>query len=97
MRRPILFLAVMAVCFAVAADGSLAQQSQLPGNGPASASSDQAIDCGWPFVRGCTFDGRSQATRIADAWPDVGPPVLWTRELGQGYSAFVSAAIDTSV
>jgi hypothetical protein len=32
------------------------------------------------------------AGRIADAWPVDGPSVLWTCELGQGYSAFVAVA-----
>jgi hypothetical protein len=47
-------------------------------------------DLGWPFVRGPTFDGHSSEIRIAEQWPESGPPVLWTRELGQGYSAFVA-------
>lgn len=45
----------------------------------------------WPFVRGPRFDGHSTESDIADQWPEGGPPVLWTRELGQGYSAFVAA------
>ena len=44
----------------------------------------------WPGIRGPDWDGRSQETGIADAWPEQGPPVLWTRELGQGYSAFIA-------
>jgi outer membrane protein assembly factor BamB len=28
---------------------------------------------------------------LADAWPSTGPSVLWTRPLGQGYSAFTAA------
>jgi len=45
-------------------------------------------DRGWPSVRGPDFDGHSPEIRIADEWPEDGPPVLWTREIGQGYSAF---------
>ena len=45
---------------------------------------------GWPFVRGPAFDAHSPEINIADEWPADGPPVLWTRELGQGYSAFVA-------
>lgn len=48
-------------------------------------------DTGWPFIRNSTFDGHSREIHIADSWPEQGPPVLWTRELGQGYSAFVAA------
>ena len=45
---------------------------------------------GWPFVRGQNFDGHSAETNIAESWPDEGPPVLWSRALGQGYSGFVA-------
>lgn len=44
----------------------------------------------WPFLRGPSFDGHSPEIHIANSWGDEGPPVLWTRELGQGYSAFVA-------
>ena len=47
-------------------------------------------DRGWPFVRGPNFDAHSPEVHIADEWPQNGPPVLWTRTLGQGYSAFVA-------
>lgn len=47
-------------------------------------------DRGWPFVRGSAFDGHSPETHLANDWPKAGPPVLWTRELGQGYSAIVA-------
>lgn len=45
---------------------------------------------GWPFIRGANFDGKSPETDLLDSWPAPGPPVLWTRELGQGYSSFVA-------
>ncbi|WP_345681857.1 PQQ-binding-like beta-propeller repeat protein [Novipirellula caenicola] len=44
---------------------------------------------GWPHLRGPHYDGRSAETGLADQWPTEGPPVLWTKELGQGYSGFV--------
>jgi hypothetical protein len=47
-------------------------------------------DRGWPFVRGAAFGAHSPETNLADQWPDDVPPVLWTRPLGQGYSAFVA-------
>lgn len=43
----------------------------------------------WTFLRGNDFDGHSAETGIADAWPSKGPPVLWHRNLGVGYSGFV--------
>jgi hypothetical protein len=42
----------------------------------------------WPGVRGSDWSGHSTATGLADSWPDSGPPVLWVRELGDGYSSF---------
>lgn len=62
--------------------------------GAAADSRDE--DRGWPFVRGATLDGHSSEIGLAESWPDEGPPVLWTRELGQGYSAFVAGPADTS-
>ncbi len=47
-------------------------------------------DRGWPFVRGAAFDGHSPENHLANEWPKAGPPVLWTRELGQGYSAIIA-------
>lgn len=45
----------------------------------------------WPHVRGPALDGTAPETGLAEAWPDGGPPVLWARELGTGYSAFAVA------
>ncbi|HEY3967877.1 MAG TPA: PQQ-binding-like beta-propeller repeat protein [Planctomycetaceae bacterium] len=50
-----------------------------------------ATDRGWPFIRGANFDGHSPEIHLADAWPAAGPPVLWHRPLGQGYSSFTAA------
>ncbi|MEQ9068023.1 MAG: PQQ-binding-like beta-propeller repeat protein, partial [Gimesia chilikensis] len=47
-------------------------------------------DRGWPDVRGADFDAHSPEINLADSWPEEGPPVLWVKELGQGYSAFVA-------
>jgi outer membrane protein assembly factor BamB len=45
----------------------------------------------WPHVRGSGYDGVIPNARLADRWPDAGPPLLWNREIGQGYSGFVAA------
>ncbi len=46
----------------------------------------------WKFFRGDKFDGHSSETGIVDNWSDKGPPVLWIKELGAGYSSFVGEA-----
>ena len=45
---------------------------------------------GWPQWRGPTFDSISNETDLLDQWPVEGPAVVWTRELGQGYSSFIA-------
>jgi outer membrane protein assembly factor BamB len=52
----------------------------------ATAGLARAAD--WPHVRGPTFDGISAETGLVESWPAAGPPVLWSRELGQGWSGF---------
>jgi len=47
-------------------------------------------DRGWPHLRGPDYNAISAEGPLADSWPPAGPPVLWTLELGQGYSALVA-------
>lgn len=58
-----------------------------PANHNTEAESDET---NWPQFRGPSFDAISKETDLADSWPESGPPVLWTRELGQGYSSFAA-------
>jgi outer membrane protein assembly factor BamB len=41
----------------------------------------------WPQFLGPTRDGISTETGLVKSWPDKGPPVVWEREVGEGYSA----------
>jgi outer membrane protein assembly factor BamB len=43
----------------------------------------------WPQWHGPNHNNHADDEHLADSWPAEGPPVLWTRELGQGYSGFV--------
>lgn len=45
----------------------------------------------WPQWRGPTADGHAATEDLTEEWPSDGPPVLWNRTLGQGYSAFAVA------
>ena len=42
------------------------------------------------IAAGRTTTAISDETGLADAWPPEGPPVLWTREIGRGYSGFTA-------
>jgi outer membrane protein assembly factor BamB len=44
---------------------------------------------GWPQLRGPSYDGHSAETGLADTWPAKGPPVLWARRIGGGYSGVI--------
>lgn len=49
----------------------------------------QAADAGdWPFIQGPLFQGQAVEETLLPAWSEAGPSVLWTRELGQGFSSF---------
>ena len=72
---------VAATLFAATTRG---QQSDQPNPQPNPQPKN-----GWEFFRGNNFDGHSHETGIADRWPERGPPVLWLKDLGVGYSGFV--------
>ena len=82
---------IVAVSLSHNAGSCAAQPTPATSNNPFLAPGTE--DAGWPFVRGPSYDGHSAEIEIADTWPDSGPPVLWTRELGQGYSAFVAGGL----
>ena len=50
------------------------------------ASQSEAAD--WPQLRGVGGTSIAADESLAESWPEAGPPVLWVRELGQGYSSF---------
>ena len=42
----------------------------------------------WPRFRGADFDNISKGNvKLADSWPESGPEVLWSVELGEGHAA----------
>ena len=41
----------------------------------------------WPQILGPGRDGKAAADeKLADRWPDTGPPVVWRKEVGAGYA-----------
>lgn len=53
----------------------------------ATAPPALADDEDWPQFLGPHANGISGETGLLDAFPDGGPPVLWRKEVGTGYSA----------
>lgn len=47
-------------------------------------------EAGWPHCRGPRYNGTSDESGLADSWPGEGPLVLWTRDIGAGYSGFAA-------
>jgi outer membrane protein assembly factor BamB len=45
----------------------------------------------WPQFLGPTRNGVYAGNDLAESWPKDGPPVLWTRSIGQGFSGPVVA------
>lgn len=41
----------------------------------------------WPWFLGLTHDGVSRETGLLEKWPENGPPLVWEKEVGTGYSA----------
>ena len=41
----------------------------------------------WPRFLGPTGDGKSIEKGIRKSWEESGPPLLWSREIGEGYAA----------
>ena len=44
----------------------------------------------WPQWGGPDRNFMAEASGLADEWPEDGPPKLWSRELGDGYSTIVA-------
>ncbi len=44
----------------------------------------------WPQWGGPSRDFSVKSDKLADTWPEDGPPKLWSRPLGDGYSSIVS-------
>jgi outer membrane protein assembly factor BamB len=57
----------------------------------AIAAAQSPLGRNWPQWRGPAHDGVAAGEVLVDRFPPGGPPVLWVRELGQGYSGFAVA------
>jgi hypothetical protein len=81
---------VAAVLFYFLDVPSLLPPPRGPSTGDARAEPEPRETPGWPHLRGPAYDAVSPETGLADSWPPEGPPVLWAREIGAGYSAVIA-------
>jgi outer membrane protein assembly factor BamB len=56
-----------------------------------SAAADAPLAADWPQWGGPNRNFKIDAAAISTAWPASGPPKLWERPLGEGYSTIVTA------
>jgi outer membrane protein assembly factor BamB len=61
---------------------------------PSASTSGAAQGASWRLWGGPGRNFISSSTGLAGSWPAAGPPVLWKRDLGEGYSAI---AVDGDV
>ncbi len=80
--RPILrsLLALM-LLGSQAADGRAQSKVESGVPKPAQAASD------WPAFLGPSGTGVTGDAGLADHWPKEGPPIVWSKKIGSGYSA----------
>lgn len=46
-------------------------------------------DGAWPHRRGLHMNAHAESASLDDAWPEEGPTVLWSRDIGSGYSGVI--------
>lgn len=56
-----------------------------PANNAVDTSRREGMD--WPHFLGPQETGISEETGLLSEWPDAGPPLVWTVDVGTGYSA----------
>ena len=52
-----------------------------------SRAAEAPVGEDWPQFLGPRADGTSAETGLPDKWPDSGPPQVWAKRIGTGYSA----------
>jgi outer membrane protein assembly factor BamB len=91
VRLRVSIVSVMCVCVFLPAGPSAtigSRLAQLVAAAPSVAAERQRrATSDWPVWGGPTRDFRSPATGLASSWPETGPPRLWSRLLGEGFSA----------
>ena len=68
-------------------EGARGPAVRLEGSFRASGGTPSDLRGAWPRFRGANGDGvAADSGPIADSWPEGGPPVLWSLDLGEGHA-----------
>src|SRR5262249_50642466 len=81
---------VVAGCWAGCSKAPSADRMTSQGRAVSPAASGIASPTGgtdWPGFLGPSRNGKSAEKGVPERWPAKGPPVLWQKEIGVGYSA----------
>lgn len=84
--RMITSLFLMASAVTAQTSGNVSAHKALSSR-VSSKTKATAIAEDWPVWGGKNRDFKANASGLADSWPDGGPKRLWSRPLGDGYSA----------
>lgn len=71
--------------------GAMAAAPLLTAAGIGHAQAAGPVRADWPNFLGPTHNGVSPETGLLKTWPEGGPPVVWERDIGEGYGAPVVA------
>lgn len=82
---------LVVVCSCVYVVGQLVAQRPIDPevtlHRPLTAADQNREGEDWPRFLGLSEQGVSGETGLLEKWPETGPPILWEREVGTGYSA----------
>lgn len=89
IRHAMILMITAGAWSAAVATQSLAQEPEKPVRMTSAGSSDRTRRTGedWPEFLGLRGTGISGETGLLKQWPSKGPPVLWKKHVGTGYSA----------
>lgn len=59
--------------------------------GLVSMTASPVVAGSWPQYGGPDQRFVAETTGLADKWPETGPPVVWSRDLGEGYSSIIAS------
>lgn len=80
---------ILALWMVLAASGCAGSGQDAEPAPPTASPEDADFHGTWPQWGGPQGMFRVDASDLADSWPEGGPPRLWERELGPGYSSMV--------